>query len=95
MESERALVSGCAVVIGTLQCSVRARAAHAVVVTSESLVAVFEPDVDVDAVNLARRTKMERNALRERLRERAVLEAMEGVGFEDLKKKAAAPPKSA
>ncbi len=88
MESERALVSGCAVVIRDAPVLSAHGAAHAVVVTSESLVAVFEPDVDVDAVNLARRTKMERNALRERLRESAVLEAMEGVGFEDFEEDA-------
>ena len=88
MESERALVAGCAVVIRDAPVLSAHGVAHAVVVTSESLVAVFEPDVDVDAVNLARRTKMERNALRERLRESAVLEAMEGVEFEDFEEDA-------
>jgi len=57
--------------------------AHALAVTSENLVAVFEADVDAYAASAAKRTRIEREALRERLRESAVIEAVSGVDWED------------
>ena len=83
MMSERALASGCAVVLRDVPVLSVDATAHALAVTSENLVAVFEADVDAYAASAAKRTRIEREALRERLRESAVIEAVSAVDWED------------
>jgi len=76
--SEPDLGAGCVCVLKDAPVLSVNSMAHALIVSNESLVAVFKAEVDLDALATAKRSMIEeRQQLRERLRENAVLDALD------------------
>jgi hypothetical protein len=76
--SEPDLGAGCVCVLKDAPVLSVNSMAHALVVSNESLVAVFKAEVDLDALATAKRSMIEeRQQLRERLRENAVRDALD------------------